>query len=127
MISMAWEMLLKEGDRKIEETKEMSGRLRTYCVWVLAIIVVTIVLGPPLACASKLPAACNLFDKKELPKPDTCKYRVVSSDQRTLEIELAVCLAMPLEGFNGILLQSHHYSALLIPFEGISTSAPLRC
>ena len=124
---MAWEMLLKEGDRKREEIKEMSGRLRTYFVWVLAIIAVILVLGPPLGCASKLPAACNLFDKKELPEPGTCKYRVVSSDQRTLETELAVCLAMPLEGFKGILLQSHHYSAVLSPFEGNSTSAPLRC
>jgi hypothetical protein len=106
---------------------KMPGRLRTYFVWVLAIIVATIVLGPPLACASKLPTACNLFDQKELPKPGSCKYKIVSSDQRTLETEMAVGLPIELEEFKGLSLQSHQTSVSLIPFEDLFTLVPLRC
>ncbi len=105
----------------------MSGRLRTYFVWVLAIIVGTIVVGPTLACASKLPAACNLFDQKEMPKPGSCKYKIVSSDQRTLETEMAVGPPIELEEFKGLILGSHQTSLSLIPFESIFTFAPLRC
>lgn len=105
----------------------MSGRLRIYFVWVLAIIVAIIVLGPPLACASKLPTACNLFHQMELPKPGSCKYKIVSSDQRTLETEMAVGLTIELEESKGIFWQSHQTSVSPIPFEDLSTFAPLRC
>ena len=120
-------MLLKKGDSRIEEIQEMSGRLKKYCVGILAIIVVTMVLGPALACASRLPTACNLFDKKEIPKPGACKYRLVCSDQRILETELAISYAMSVQEIKEILWNNHQNLTALIPFEGISIFSPLRC
>jgi len=50
----------------------MSGRWRPYIYIVAALIITAFLVGPPLAFAIKLPAACNVFHPKTIIKSGPC-------------------------------------------------------
>ncbi len=55
----------------------MSPRFRPFGFIVLTGLIITLLMGPPLAIASNLPTACNIFDKRD--KAGPCGHRAMFS------------------------------------------------
>jgi hypothetical protein len=54
----------------------MSGRFKPYLLIITAILLATFFLNTPVACATKLAKACNVFDQYKVKKSGSCESLV---------------------------------------------------
>jgi hypothetical protein len=104
----------------------MSGRCKPYLFILLGLLVAAILLNAPTAFASKLPAACNVFDQKQIEKSGPCGHKALFSKLQSLEDGVVLVSGGELENGNFIISRSNHHP-LLFPHVIISRSEPLRC
>ena len=104
----------------------MSGHFRTYLFILLGIVLAAILLNAPVAFATKLPTACNVFDQKQIEKSGPCGHKALSSKLQHLQDGVVLVSGAQLE--NGVFMISQNNPfALLLPQVIISRSEPLRC
>jgi hypothetical protein len=51
----------------------MSARFKPYLLIITAILLATFLLNAPVACATKLAKACNIFDQHKVKKDGSCQ------------------------------------------------------
>ena len=51
----------------------MSARFKPYLLIIIAILLATFFLNAPVACATKLAKACNVFDQHQVKKDGSCQ------------------------------------------------------
>jgi hypothetical protein len=105
----------------------MSLRLKPLLFIFTATLIVALILGPPVAFASKLPTACNIFHNKNGVKLGTCGHNVTFSkdkfdgpDMTSSNVIESGSIEIPL------ILQNNHPSFFLSPAV-LLDSVPLRC
>jgi len=106
----------------------MSLRLRPYFFLILAILLVSLLLGPPLARAKNLPTVCNIFDKKVTEKASPCGHRAMLSktQDRSFDPGAVLFFNVDLETSHFPIIQSNPLSAS-ISFGNNNQYNPLRC
>ena len=104
----------------------MSGRVKPYLIILCAILVAAFLLNSPVAFATKLPTACNVFNKKQIEKSGPCKHFVIFSKDKCYENGLTLVSDMSPGITHPGIVQNSHYSILLSP-EIILSTSPLRC
>ncbi len=104
----------------------MSGRFKPYLFILLGILLAAILLNAPVAFATKLPTACNVFNKKQIEKSGPCGHKALLSKCQSLEDGVVLVSEVELGNGNFIMSRNNHHS-LLPPHVIISRSEPLRC
>ncbi len=97
----------------------MSGRFKTYLFILLGILLAAILLNAPVAFATKLPTACNVFDQKQIVKSGPCGHKALFSKFQSLEDGVVLVSGAELENGNFIISRSNHHP-LLFPHVIIS-------
>jgi len=105
----------------------MSGRFKPYSLIVLGMLLAAFLLNPPVAFATKLPTACNVFNKKQIEKSGPCGHQALFSNNKSFGNE--VLFSSGVEFGNGdCLLFQNIFPPLSAPSVTSSKSAaPLRC
>jgi hypothetical protein len=104
----------------------MSGRFNPYLLILLGILMAAFLLNAPVAFATKLPTACNLFDKKQIEKSGPCGYKALLSKCQSFEEAVVLVSGAELENGNCIIPPNSIHS-ILSSNVIISHSEPLRC
>jgi hypothetical protein len=105
----------------------MSARLKPLLFIFAATLVVALILGPPVAFASKLPTACNIFHNKKAIKLGTCGHNVTFSKDKFDAPDSASSNAIESGSIEiPLVLQNNHLSFFLSP-AALLNSIPLRC
>jgi len=95
---------------------------------VLTLLILTLVSGPPLSYASKLPTVCNIFDKKTADKAGPCGHRSMVSkfQDKSFELEAILYPSADLEISHPVIVQNANPSSLLLA-GSVMHFNPLRC
>jgi len=104
----------------------MSNRFRPYLFILLGILLAALLAGPPVAFASKLPTACNIFNKTQIEKSGPCGHQAMFSKFQSLQNGLVLVPGEELQIDNFRMSRNNHFSFFLPPVI-IPNSAPLRC
>ena len=105
----------------------MSSRFKPYLFILLGILLAAILLNPPVAFASKLPTACNVFDKKQIEKSGPCGNQALFSSDKSFANEILFSSGIDF-GISDCLLFQNSFSSLSVPFVDVpKLAAPLRC
>jgi len=104
----------------------MSGRFKPYSLIVLGMLVAAFFLNPPVAFATRLPTACNIFDKEQMEKSGPCGHQAVLSKCQSLEAGEGLVSDADLGIVNFMVPRNIHLS-FFFPSVIIPNSAPLRC
>lgn len=106
----------------------MLKRFKTYVPIILTAVVIALLMGPPLAFASKLPTICNIFYKNQMDKSGHCGQQTVFSKIQDKSFELGAVL------FSHVIFETSHFliiqnnpSSFSFPFGSNAQSNPLRC
>jgi hypothetical protein len=105
---------------------KMSGRFKPYILIILAGLIVALVLGPPLAFASKLPTACNIFQEKKAPKLETCGHQATFAKDKFHSDETGFSAGPHSGNEETAMVQNNHLSPF-VPFTSIIDLTPIRC
>jgi len=105
----------------------MSGRFKPYLLIILGMLIVGLLLGPPLAFASKLPTVCNIF-QKSVDKAGECKQRAMVSkaQDKSFEFDSAHFASLDSAIFSFATAPEDRPSFFQIKAD-LSQSNPLRC
>jgi len=105
----------------------MNARDKTYVLIFLTALVIALLLGPPLAFATKLPTACNVFKEKKAAKCGPCGHQVTFSKDKFHCGEISfsnggdsISIEAP------VAFQNNHFP-LFSPSVIFLNSPPLRC
>jgi hypothetical protein len=104
----------------------MLGREKTHIFIFLMGLAVIMLLGPPLAMATSLPAACNIFHNKKAAKLGSCWHNVNFSEDKLAFGEMAFS-AGPNPVINQTILIQNNDLSFFSRFVIILNSEPLRC
>ena len=104
----------------------MSSRFKPYLFILLGILLAAILLNPPVAFATKLPTACNVFDKKQIIKSGPCGPQAMFSKFQSLQDGLVLVPGVELQ-IDNFRVSQNNYSSFFWPSVIIPTSVPLRC
>lgn len=104
----------------------MSGRFRPYMLIILATLIVALLLGPPVVFATKLPAACNIFQGKKGAKSGSCGHNVTFSKDKFHLSDMIFSVGVDPEANVTALAPINHHSSFF-SFTIIPNSMPLRC
>lgn len=104
----------------------MSGRFKPYFIILCAILAAAFLLNSPVAFATKLPTACNVFDKKPIEKSGPCGFKATFSKLQSLD-EGAVQIPESITENFGFICSWSEQPSSLSPCETIPSSLPLRC
>jgi hypothetical protein len=110
----------------IRSKGKMSSRFKPYLFILLGILLVAILLNPPVAFASKLPTACNVFDKKQIIKSGPCGPQAMFSKFQSLEDGVVLISGAEL-GIRNFLMSWTNHSSFFSLSVIIPNSVPLRC
>ena len=105
---------------------KMSSRFKTYLFILLGILLAAILLNAPVAFASKLPTACNVFNTKQIIKSGPCGPQAMFSKFQSLQDGLVLVFGEELQIDNFRMSRNNHFSFFLQPVI-IPNSVPLRC
>ena len=83
-------------------------------------------LNAPVVFATKLPTACNVFDKKQIEKSGPCGHQAIFSKCQSLEDGVVLVSGAEFGNGNFIISRNNHHS-LLFAHVIIPHSEPLRC
>jgi hypothetical protein len=105
----------------------MSSRVKPYFIILCAILVAAFLLNSPVAFATKLPTACNIFDNKQIEKSGPCGQRALLSTDKSFTDEFLFSSGIHFS-LNDCLLSQNIFSSVSTPSVTIPISAvPLRC
>ncbi len=105
----------------------MSNRFRAYVFIPLGILLAAILLNAPVAFASKMPTACNIFNKTQIEKSGPCGHQALFSNDKSFGNEVLVSSGVEF-GNGDCLLSQNIFPPLSVPSVTSSKSAaPLRC
>ena len=104
----------------------MSGRSKPYLIILCAILMAAFLLNSPVAFATKLPTACNVFDKKQIEKSRPCGDQAAFSKLQTHEDGIIPVSQAEPENCSFMGSWNKHPS-FLSPYAIIPNSVPLRC
>jgi hypothetical protein len=106
----------------------MSLRLRPYFFSILAILLISLLLGPPLAKAKNLPTLCNIFDKKVTEKASPCGHRAMLSkvQDRSFDLGAVLFFNVDLKTINFQIIENSTLSVSISVGNNIQSN-PLRC
>ena len=105
----------------------MSGRVKPYFIILCAILVAAFLLNSPVAFATKLPTACNIFNKTQIEKSGPCGHQALFSNDKSLANEILFSSGIDF-GISDCLLFQINFSSLSAPSVTIpKPTAPLRC
>lgn len=105
----------------------MSGPLKNYLTALIILLAVALLVGPPVAFASKLPTACNLFQEKKAPNLKPCGHKVAFTKDKSDFGEMAVSHGTGSESIESLVVLPHIHPALFLGSIILLNSAPLRC
>ena len=69
---------------------KMSGSLKPYLTALILILLAALLAGPPVAFATKLPTACNIFHEKKAAKLGPCGHEVTFTEDKPYFGEMVV-------------------------------------
>ena len=105
----------------------MSGRFKPYLFILLGILLAAFILNPPVAFATKLPTACNIFNKTQIEKSGPCGHQALFSNDKSFGNEVLFSSSADF-GISDCLLFQINFSSLSAPSVTIpKPTAPLRC
>jgi hypothetical protein len=105
----------------------MSSRFKPYLFILLGILLVAILLNPPVAFATKLPTACNIFNKTQIEKSGPCGHQALFPKDKPFGNEVLFSSSADF-GISDCLLFQNIFSSVSAPSVTIPKSAaPLRC
>ena len=105
----------------------MSGRFKPYLFILLGILLAAILLNPPVAFATKLPTACNIFNKTQIDKSGPCGHQALFPKDKPFGNEVLFSSSADF-GTSDCQLFQINFSSLSVPFATIpKPAAPLRC
>lgn len=104
----------------------MLGRGKTYIFMFLMGLAFIMLLGPPLAMATNLPAGCHIFHNKKAAKLGSCWHNVTFSKDKLPFGEMAFS-AGPDPIINQTILIQNNDLSIFSRFVTILNSEPLRC
>lgn len=105
----------------------MSVRSKPLLVILAATIIMALVLGPPVAFASKLPTTCNVFHNNKAVKLGSCGHNVTFSKDKFHVPEMALSSGIESGSIEiPVILQSNQPSCFF-PSASLLDSVPLRC
>lgn len=105
----------------------MSGRLKPHIIIIVGLLLAGILLNAPVAFATKLPTACNIFNKTQIEKSGPCGHEALLPNDKTFENEVLFSSIADF-GTSDCLLFPINFSSLSVPFATIpKPAAPLRC
>lgn len=105
----------------------MSGLFKPYSMIITAILLATFLLNAPVAFASKLPTACNIFNKTQIEKSGPCGHQALFSKDKSFGSEVLLSSSSDFD-ITDLLSFQNTFSSLFVPSANISgPAAPLRC
>ena len=105
----------------------MSSRLKPYLFILLGILLAAILLNAPVAFATKLPTACNIFNKPQIEKSGPCGPQALFANDKPFGNEVFFSSSADF-GISDCLLFQINFSFLSVPSVTIPISAALlRC
>lgn len=119
-------MLLYSIAEFIRSESKMSGRVKPYFIILCALLAAALLLNSPVAFATKLPTACNVFDKKQTEKSGPCGSQAMLSKLQSLDDGAVQVSEAGTENYTFIGSCSKQPS-FLSPYAPIPDSLPLRC
>lgn len=105
----------------------MSGRFNSYMLIILATLIMALLLGPPVAFASKLPTACNIFQEKKAAKLGTCGHQVTFTKDKFHWDEMAFSNGTDSGRVETLVVFQNNHLSLSFPSVIFLNSVPLRC
>jgi len=106
----------------------MTGHLKNFIFITVTAVVITLLLGPPLAIAGNLPRVCNIFDKKTTDKAGHCGHRAIFSQiqDKSFQVGAVLIPGVDFETSHFLIIRSNPLSDSF-PFGSNPRSSPLRC
>ena len=105
----------------------MSVRLKPLLVIFAATIIMALVLGPPVAFASKLPTTCNIFHNKKAAKLGSCGHNVTFSKDKFQVHEMAFSSGIESGSIEIPVILQNNQPSCFFPSHVLLDSVPLRC
>ena len=104
----------------------MLGRSKPYLLIVLGMLLAAFLLNPPVAFATKLPTACNIFHEKQINKSGPCGHQALLSKDKSLEMAVFSVFRANMEISE--LPTAFHNHPISFTFSSIfADPLPLRC
>jgi hypothetical protein len=105
----------------------MTGHFKKIIFITVTALVITFLIGPPLAIAGNLPTVCNIFHKK-VDKEGHCGHRAIFSkiQDKSFEVGAVLVPGVDFETSHFLIIQSNPLS-VLFSFGKNTQSNPLRC
>jgi hypothetical protein len=105
----------------------MLARLKPFFVIFAATLIMALVLGPPVAFASKLPTTCNIFHNKKAAKLGSCGHDVTFSKDKFCSPETAFPNGIESGSIEIPVILQNNQPSCFFPFHILWDSVPLRC
>jgi hypothetical protein len=106
---------------------KMSDRVKPYLTALILILLGTLLAGPPLALATQLPAACNIFHEKKGAKLGPCGHDVTFTKDKPYFGETAISNETDSGSLETAFVNQKSQLSFFFPPAIILDSVPLRC
>jgi len=106
---------------------KMSGFLKPYLTALILILLAALLAGPPVAFATKLPTACNIFHEKKTAKMGACGHQVAFTKDKPYFDETAVSNDTGSGSLEIVFVLQNSQLSIFFPSVIIPNQAPLRC
>ncbi len=104
----------------------MSSRFKPYLFILLSILLAAILLNAPVAFASKLPTACNIFQEKKAAKLGTCGHQATFTKDKFHSGETGFSAGPSSGNEDAPIVRNNHLSPFA-PFTSMINLTPIRC
>ena len=105
----------------------MSGSLKPYLTALILILLAALLAGPPLAFATRLPTACNIFQEKKGAKMGACGHQVTFTKDKPRLGETAISSETDSGGLETVFVFQNSELSFFFPSVITLNSVPLRC
>jgi hypothetical protein len=119
--------LLSHGCEFQKRYMKMSGSLKPYLTALILILLAALLAGPPLAFATKLPTACNIFQEKKAAKLGPCGHDVTFTKDKPFFGETAISNETDSGSLETVFVFQNSQLSFFFPSVITLDSVPLRC
>ncbi|MBP1713349.1 MAG: hypothetical protein H6Q42_1552, partial [Deltaproteobacteria bacterium] len=123
---MVQELLIQECEFQGRYMK-LSGSLKPYLTVLILILLATLLAGPPVAFATKLPTACNIFHEKKAAKSGPCGHQATFTEDKSHFGEMVVSNGADSGNIETKDFLPNNHLSLSFQSITILESLPLRC
>jgi hypothetical protein len=106
---------------------KMSGRLKSFMTVLILILLTALLAGPPVAFATKLPTACNIFHEKKTAKSGPCGHQATFTEDKSHFGEMVVSNSADSGIIENKDVLPNNHLPLIFQTISILDSLPLRC